>query len=658
MSAKKRPQGGDAPDSPHTLMLRDLARSGLDAADAKRLKYEPLTADQTRELTDRYNVPSYRIPYFDVAGDDTEFFRLRFLTPVYVNDDEGKKKELRYWQPEDTVPHAYFPPSNFKWTKVMRNAAVETAFTEGEKKAAKACKEGVICIGLGGVWNYQSKEAHIGFLPELSDFDWSGRRTVTYYDGIVDEELDKQVLAARARLKDRLEARGALHEDGELPPGVKLDDYLLGHTKDELKGLSRAGSWSPPQVVAYGAAFNPAKIERREWVIPGRYARGEGTAVVGPPGTNKSMLFLNDAVQIATGIATVPGESVAKGGVLLLVGEDSRRDVEARIAAICQRHGIPPAALADRLRVIYQTEIDPLRYTLARMEDDMAALNRQMFNWLKGLPDLAAIFIDPMAAWSHVLENSNDALRVLLLGLRNLAVAKRAAVAFDHHINKVSMAEDPETHVHNLAAVRGGTHIAADMRWGFTMARLSAATADAYGIEKEQRRLYRRLDRLKASYGPEGEGDEPLAIFKVETVRIANGEDVGVLTAVDAAELRISGEKRQEARRRAFSDGLGASLAAMLDAEGPCSISAAAQWIAGHATNLYVRGKGEPLAERSIRTKLPTDIGEGIFEPARNGERGRKIVMRPSGKGRSGDGLEITFAEPLAPKAAKGAKRG
>jgi hypothetical protein len=277
-----------------------------------------------------------------------------------------------------------------------------------------------------------------------------------------------------------------------------------------------------------------------------------------------------------------------------------------------------------------------------------------MFNWLKALPDLAAIFIDPMAAWSHVLENSNDALRVLLLGLRNLAVSTRAAVAFDHHINKVSMAEDPETHVHNLAAIRGGTHIAADMRWGFTMAGLSAATAESYGIEREQRRLYRRLDRLKASYGPEGEGDEPLALFKVETVRIANGEDVGVLTAVDTAELRSSGEKRQEAKRRAFADGLGASLAAMLDTEGPCSISVAAQWIAGHATNLYVSARGEPLAPTSIRRKLAVDIGEGITEPARNGERGRRIVMRPSGKGRSGDGLEITFAERAAPKAVKG----
>jgi hypothetical protein len=27
-------------------------------------------------------------------------------------------------------------------------------FTEGEKKAAKACQEGFPCIGLGGLWNW------------------------------------------------------------------------------------------------------------------------------------------------------------------------------------------------------------------------------------------------------------------------------------------------------------------------------------------------------------------------------------------------------------------------------------------------------------------------------------------------------------------------
>jgi len=625
-----------APDSLHALMLADLARSGLDAADAKKLRLQPLTAAETRGATGHLNVPSYKIPYFDPAGDPTGFFRLRLLQRVA--DSEGKV--IRYWQPPDSVPHAYFPPG-VKWTKVMQNTDVTTVFTEGEKKAAKACKEGIVCIGLGGVWNFQSKEAHIDFLPALAAFEWDDRRAEIAYDG-GDVEVDKSVKAARDRLQTRLEARGAHVITVELPAGEKLDDFLVGHRRDDYFALRRTGldGWAPPAVVTYGASFEPAKIERREWVIAGRYARGETTAIIGPPATNKSMLLLNDAVQIATGTAIVPGDSVTRGGVLLLVGEDSRRDVETRLAAICQRHEIRPAALADRLHVVYQTEIDPTRYTLAHMEKDLAVLNRRMFDWLKTFPDVAAIIIDPMAAWNHVLENSNDALRVLMLGLRNLAASTRAAVAFDHHINKVSMG-DPEAHVHNLAAARGGTYLPADMRWGFTMARLSAATAEEYGIEADQRRLYRRFDDWKLSHRDGSDG--PLALFKVETVQIANGEDVGVMVAVEPEALRRSGDQRQEAKRREFLAGLTVCLATMLDKDGgPKSLNAAALWLSLHAQNLYVSAKTrEPLADRSIRRKLLADIGEGLTETGRTGERGRRIVARPKGSGN----YEISFAD-------------
>ena len=618
-------------------MLADLARSGLDESDAKRMRATPLTAGETLELTGRA-VPAYRIPYFDAAGDETEFFRVRFLSDVR----DGDGKPLRYWQPPDSVPHAYFPPA-VRWTKAMRSADVAVTFTEGEKKAAKACREGVVCIGLGGVWSYQSREANIEFLAELAAFEWSGRAVEVAYDG-GEAEVDRAVRLARDRLQERLEARGAAVSIVRLPVGVKLDDYLLDHTREEYAALPRdgAGGWAPPPVATYGAGFDPAKIPRREWLIAGRYARGEGTALVGPPGTNKSMLFLSDAVAIASGTPIIAGERVERGGVLILVGEDSRRDVEARVAAICQRHGIAPAALAGRLHIVYQTEVDPVGYTLARMEGDLAALNARMFRWLKSFPDVAAIFIDPLSAWSHVLENSNDALRVVLLALRNLAASTGAAVAFDHHINKVSMADDPETHVRNLAAVRGGTYISADMRWGLTMARINATTAEAHGIPAAERRLYRRLDYLKASYGPDGDGDAPHALFKIETVRIANGEDVGALVPVDVAALRIAGEERREAKRLEFRDGLAVCLATMIDKDGPKSINAASDWLAGHASNLYVSRRGEPLTARSIRLKLPADVGDGITEPTANGGRGRRIVIAPGGPN---GGARIDFAK-------------
>jgi RecA-family ATPase len=275
--------------------------------------------------------------------------------------------------------------------------------------------------------------------------------------------------------------------------------------------------WVPPPVVTYGEHFDPAAIPLREWLIRGRYALGEGTAIAGPPGTNKSSLLLTDAVQLVTQRSLL-GEAIDKGGgVLFLVGEDRRRDFDARLAGLCEHYRIPPLELGNRLHVVYQSEINPAEYTLARMVEDMATLNMQMFDWLGQFPSLVALFIDPMVSWHRLIENDNMAMQQLCIALRGLAAQANIAVAFDHHVTKVAMF-DPEAHVGNLAAMRGGSTIAADMRWAFTMARLKPETAAQFGIAEEDRKVYRRLDTLKASYGPDDEGPR---LLKIESVRIA-----------------------------------------------------------------------------------------------------------------------------------------
>jgi hypothetical protein len=167
------------------LMLADLARSGLDEKDAKRLRCKPLTADETLALlqseSDLLHLAAYQLPYFDLSGEPTDFWRVRFLEPLHVLDGKGKKKLLRYLQPKNSKPQAYFPPY-VDWLRVATDPSRAVVITEGEKKAAKACKEGLNCVGLGGVWNFQSNQQEIDFLTELDIFVWEGRRVEIAFD--------------------------------------------------------------------------------------------------------------------------------------------------------------------------------------------------------------------------------------------------------------------------------------------------------------------------------------------------------------------------------------------------------------------------------------------------------------------------------------------
>lgn len=368
-------------------------------------------------------------------------------------------------------------------------------------------------------------------------------------------------------------------------------------------------AWKKPIVATYGAGFNAAKIPKRRWILGHRRAEGEVTVDVGSPGTNKSMIELTDAVAIATGRKILADDVHVQGHALMLVGEDARRDVEARLAAILQRYHIAPADLGDRLHIMYLPEAEDLgAYALASMVDDVAALNILMFEWLAGYPDLTAIFVDPIAAWHRLIENSNDALKVLCAGLRNVAVRGKRHVSFNHHVTKIAMS-DPEAYVHNLAAVRGAGVLTADARWIFTVAGLKLETVSQFGIAEDERWRYRRLDPLKTSHGRNG-GDPRL--LRIDTVEIANGEEIAVLTEVDVTRAREEAQGREDDARLARQQALGEAIRRMLMQKRPRSMNDAATWLLSHCTELFLGKRGEPVSQQWVRKSLPGMIGAGI----------------------------------------------
>jgi hypothetical protein len=224
-----------------TLAVNDLERSGLSAKDFKTLGLEILTADQTDDYVGEPRA-SYRIPYFDLSGKRTAYSRVRFLEN-HTGRAFKKGGSFRYSQPFNSSPHLYYPPY-LDWKKIAKDPSIPILLTEGEKKAAKACKEGIACIALGGVYGYKSSKRLQDLIPEFYDVVWKDREVEICYDA--DVMMKSEVRQALSGIAFELSQKFTPEEinfvflDAEtVGPKTGLDDFLVAHGVDEFRALPR-----------------------------------------------------------------------------------------------------------------------------------------------------------------------------------------------------------------------------------------------------------------------------------------------------------------------------------------------------------------------------------------------------------------------------------
>ena len=215
------------------LMLGDLARSGLDAADARRMGVEALTASEASAFTGVDDPRAgYKLPYFDLDGKKIEFARVRYLGEARATFNGQQLAERpKYRQPGGTGVELYLPPNlPGGWRRVRDDGAALIAITEGEKKSARACKEGIPTIGLGGVWSFGRSDGNIkDLLPALAQFAKPEREMLILFDS--DLATNEQVRLAADSIADLLFLRGVrVLLAYPMPNGeekVGLDDVLV-----------------------------------------------------------------------------------------------------------------------------------------------------------------------------------------------------------------------------------------------------------------------------------------------------------------------------------------------------------------------------------------------------------------------------------------------
>lgn len=212
--------------------LVDLERSGLTATDAHKMHVQHLPPEQARQWFRSTRHGAYLLPYHQIDGKPTSFYRVRNLAP---------NPKVRYMQPAGVPPHLYIPPSTLgvPWREIALNTSVALLQTEGEKKSAAACKLELPTIGTGGVYSFQARKWGIELLHDYEIFDLFGRKIFLVPDS--DFESNEQVKQATYRNAKRLTDRQAMVVVIRLPyqgeAKIGLDDFLLGHSVSELMQL-------------------------------------------------------------------------------------------------------------------------------------------------------------------------------------------------------------------------------------------------------------------------------------------------------------------------------------------------------------------------------------------------------------------------------------
>lgn len=215
-----------------------LKSSGLTLTDAKQLHMSCLSVNQTAKLHPSFNQRcSLKIEYYDHLGKPLPdwpqakpFYRLRYLEASTDFDAVTSKKPVRYVQEPNTAPVAYYPQNFDGWPSLCKDINEPLIITEGELKAAKACKEGFPTLGLGGVYNWRSNKLGIEWLPSLEPIKWVRRHVYVCFDS--DYKTNPMVCHALRQLAEELHRRGAFVYLVSLPQlhgleKVGLDDYLM-----------------------------------------------------------------------------------------------------------------------------------------------------------------------------------------------------------------------------------------------------------------------------------------------------------------------------------------------------------------------------------------------------------------------------------------------
>ena len=140
--------------------------------------------------------------------------------------------------------------------------------------------------------------------------------------------------------------------------------------------------------------------------------------------------------------------------------------------------------------------------------------------------NIEALFVDPFISRHNVSENDNTYIDKVVSAYKAMAGKLSIAINIVHHTRKTN--NDSESHAGDAESGRGASSLKDAARAVTTIARMPATTAKKLKILDDECGKYVRVDVGKSSFTVH---ETKAKWFYLESVRISNGEDIGVPAA-------------------------------------------------------------------------------------------------------------------------------
>jgi hypothetical protein len=308
--------------------------------------------------------------------------------------------------------------------------------------------------------------------------------------------------------------RGAL-EKSEAP----RDDRW----QDRYDNIPRVVESAEHPIIISASPFvwrDPANIPPREWLYARHHIRKYLTCTVGLGGGGKTSLGIVEALAMATGRSLLGITPPNRLRVWIWNGEDPADELNRRVIAAMVEHNIAPGDIAGFLFCNTGRETPIVLATQTRNGTTITKpVVDAVIDTIKR-NQLDVLIIDPFVKSHKVSENDNIAIDMVAGQWASIADITNCGIELSHHSRKTGGNEV------TIEDSRGAIALINASRSARVLNKMTKQEAENAGVEQAWR--YFRLDNGKASMAPPPERAE---WYRLATVNLANGDEVGVATA-------------------------------------------------------------------------------------------------------------------------------
>lgn len=387
-------------------------------------------------------------------------------------EDDGKRKKA--FRPWDVSKRSYKAPDQrplYNLHEIAR--APEIILCEGEK-----CADALMAQ------NISATTAMGGSNAPIEATDWAplhGRKVLIWPDN----DDTGRAYAERAReaiLRAGAVSAAVLRIPQGRPPKWDAADAAdsgedLASLVREMRGATAEAERNGTPAVApfrSWAVIDPMLIPARQFLYGNHYIRKFASVTVAPGGLGKSTLVLAECIAMATGreILGIKPSGICK--VVYFNAEDPKDEIDRRVLAICQDHGIPQQELVGQLFTASGRDQE-----LILSKGDDGAIVEPVFELMERYAEAENIDVfafDPLANMTEAPE-TNDAFRRLGKRLSLMADRLNASIELVHHTRKLNGGEA------SVEDSRGGSALVGAVRAGRALNPMSPEEAAKAGME-------------------------------------------------------------------------------------------------------------------------------------------------------------------------------